>query len=172
MGRLASLTFEIGIINTEKNTFLKQVFKKYRSIKISLKNVRVELHELATETIFKVDDMLLYMDVWEGEEGDTYSVDEKRAYLKEQIDLLKDLLVRSEKILKDAKDNYDSMYEEFSEIEQNLTEFKFDVEAKLDEAMEQYETQAVAGYGSAAGLTALWIILDVFGCLGLCSAFG
>jgi hypothetical protein len=171
--RLANLTFEIGIVNTEKNTFLKQVFKKYRSIKTSLKNVRVELHELATETLFKVDDMILYMDVWEGEEGDTYSVDEKRAYLKEQIDLLKDLLVRSEKILKDAKDSYDSMYEEFSEIEQNLAEFKVDVEAKLDKvlAMDSMDME-VAGRVPAAGLTALWIVLDIFGCLGLCSAFG
>jgi len=170
--RLANLTFEIGIINTEKNTFLKQVLRKYRSIKISLKNVRVKLHELATETLFKVDDMILYMDVWEGEEGDTYSVDEKRAYLKEQIDLLKDLLTRSEKILKDAKDSYDSMYKEFSGIEQSLVDFKVDVEAKLDEAMEQYETQEDIERYSAIGLAALWIILDAFGCIGICSAFG
>jgi len=167
--RLASLTSEIGIINTEKNTYLKQVFKKYRSIKISLKNVRVQLHELATETLLKVDDMILYMDAWD---GDTYSVDEKRAYLKEQIDLLKDLLTRSEKILKDAKENYDSMYEEFSGIEQNLVDFKDDVEVKLDEALEKYETQAAAERGKAAGLTVLWTVLDIFGCFGICSALG
>ena len=127
--RLASLADEIGIINTEKNTYLKQVFRKYRSIKIALKNVRVGLHKLATETLLKVDEMLLYMDAWD---GDKYSVKEKRIYLKEQIDLLKDLLTRSEKILKDAKDSYDSMYEEFSGIEQNLVDFKDDVEVKLD----------------------------------------
>jgi hypothetical protein len=157
--RLASLTFEIGIINTEKNTYLKQVFSKYRSIKVALKDVRVELHRLATETLLKVEDMILYMDAWD---GDTYSVDEKRAYLKEQIELLKDLLTRSEKILKDAKDSYDSMYEEFSGIEQSLVDFKDDVETKLDEAIEKYDTQAT---DKQNGLTALFIVLDFTGCL-------
>ena len=111
--RLVNLKFEIGIINIETNTYLKQVFRKYRSIKIALGDVRVELRRLATETLLKVDDMIPYMDAWD---GDTYSVDEKRAYLKKQIDLLQDLLTRSEKILKDAKDSYDSMYKELSLI--------------------------------------------------------
>merc|ERR1712223_732254 len=168
--RLASLTLEIGIINTEKNTYLKQVFKQYRSIKIALKDVRVELHRLATETVFKVDDMILYMDAWD---GDKYSVEEKRDYIKEQIDLLKTLLTESEKILKDAKDSYDSMYKDFSDIQQNLADFKDDIEDKLEKVLkEQHDHSVVAGRTTSGFLTALFVVFDVLGCLGICSAVG
>lgn len=151
--QLVDIAKDIGIINTEKSEHLHRAIKRYESIKIILKDVRVALHRLASQTLYKVDDIVIYLDAWD---SDIYSLEEKKIYLEEQIDLMNELLIDSDAILKKAKSKYDEAYEEFTDIEGNLMDFKRSVEIHLEEAEER-----------AWSPSALTIILDIFGGLGV-----
>jgi cell division protein FtsB len=132
--QLVDIAKDIGIINTEKSEHLHRAIKRYESIKIILKDVRVALHRLASQTLYKVDDIVIYLDAWD---SDIYSLEEKKIYLEEQIDLMNELLIDSDAILKKAKSKYDEAYEEFIDIEGNLIDFKRTVEIHLEEAEEK-----------------------------------
>jgi hypothetical protein len=171
--KITEITKDIGVINTERSESLREAYTTYRRIKVTLKDTRVELRRLAVQTELKTSDLILYMKSWDHEK---YSSQEQKEYLKEQVEILKQLLEESNVILTDAKGKYDQAYLDFNTINARLEDFKLKVDLMLDEKTAEHQSWVVsvrAGiYGTAGGLTVLFGILDAVGCLGFCSGIG
>lgn len=171
--KIAEISKDIGVINTERSESLREAYTSYRRIKVILKDTRIELRRLAVKTELKTSDLILYMKSWDHEK---YSSQDQKDYLKEQAEILKQLLEESNVILTDAKRKYDQAYKVFNTINARLEDFKLKVDLMLDEKTAEHQAWVVslrAGiYGTATGLTVLFGILDAAGCLGFCSGIG
>jgi hypothetical protein len=171
--KLTEITKEIGVINIERSTSLREAYKTYRRIKVTLKDTRVELKRLAVQTELKTSDLLIYVQAWDHEK---YSIQDQKAYLKEVVVLVKQLLEDSKVILTDVKNKYDQAYLEFNTINAKLEDFKLKVDLMLDENSTEHQSW-VGGvsdgiFATAGALTAIFAILDATFCVGLCTAFG
>jgi len=171
--KLTKITKEIGVINFERSASLRDAYKTYRRIKVTLKDTRVELKRLAVQTELKLSDLLIYVEAWDHEK---YSIQDQKVYLKETVVLVKQLLEDSKVILADVKNKYDQAYLDFETINEKLEDFKQKVDLMLDENSTEHQSW-VGGvsdgiFATAGTLTAIFAILDATFCFGLCSAFG
>ena len=171
--KIAEITKDIGVINSERSESLREAYTTYRRIKVTLKDSRAELFKLAVQTELKTSSLIRYMRGWDHEK---YSSQEQKKYLKRQVKILKQLLEESNVALTDAKSKYDQAYIDFNAINGNIENFKVQMDLMLDEKMAELESWAAnvrAGvYSAAAALTALFATLDFTVCFGLCSAIG
>jgi len=171
--KMAEITKDIGVINTERSASLREAYTTYRRIKVTLKDSRAELYKLAVQTELKTSSLIRYMRGWDHEK---YSKEVQKKYLKKQVKILKQLLEESNVILTDAKSKYDQAYLDFNAINGNIEDFRLKVGRMLDEKTAEHQSWVAgirAGVYSATGdLTVLFAILDGFICLGICSAIG
>jgi len=156
--KLASISADIEVIDAEKIKIVHEAFESYRKSKLALRIARNKLMKLGHKTILTTDDLILYMEGWDK----NIPVDEQKAYLDEQIKIMKILVDDSKDILEDAQTTYDQAYADMDSVILTLKSFKNGLkrgEEKLREGL----------YDAATGVTIGMIILDIFGCLGFCS---
>ena len=81
--KIKDITTEIGVVNAGEIKHTKLALDAYRSVKSTLRRQRVKLTQLADKTVRVTDDLLLYLEAW----GPDYSGEEKKSYLKIQMNL-------------------------------------------------------------------------------------
>jgi len=171
--KLIALTNDIGIINSERIKATKEAITTYRSVKSTLRVARNELKRLADKTIRTTGDLILYMEAWDSESKESKH---SKEYLKEQATILRELVAESKIILGDAKTKYDESADKIDIVNSKLETLKRGMDQMLDENSAEHDkwTAELRGgvYGTAGASTVGFIIADIFGCLGICSAVG
>jgi len=168
--KIASLVQEIGITASEKVALTKEALNLYHEVKTEILATRNELRELATQTVQSCESLSIFMEGW-GEEVD---VEEKRAYLGVQLEIMKDLLAESKIKLTAAKASYKKSIEKMGRIRTNIDIFKKNINNMLAAESKEHKawTKKLRGgiYGGALGPLALSMLLaDFMGCSGFCT---
>jgi len=167
--KIAFIVQEIGITASKKVSLTRDAINLYHEVKLEIWSTRTELRELATQTVQSCDALTIYMEGW----GEDVEVEEKRAYLKEQLQIMKDLVAVSKNKLTAAKASYKKSIEKLGLISQQMHLFQNEVDAMLLKESAQHKawtTGVRAGFYSGAGaITVSMAVADVMGCSGLCS---
>merc|ERR1712038_1712354 len=167
--KIAFIVQEIGITASKKVSLTRDAINLYHEVKLEVWSTRTELRELATQTVQSCDALSIYMEGWE----EDVEVEEKRAYLKEQLQIMKDLVAVSKNKLTAAKASYKKSIEKLGLITKHMELFLFEVNAMMLEESAQHKawTNGIrAGfYGGAGAITVSMAVADVMGCSGLCS---
>jgi len=118
--KLASISADIEVIDAEKIKIVHEAFESYRKSKLALRIARNKLMKLGHKTILTTDDLILYMEGWDK----NTPVDEQKAYLEEQIKIMKILVDESKDILEDAQRTYEQAYGDMDSVILTLKSFK------------------------------------------------
>jgi tetrahydromethanopterin S-methyltransferase subunit B len=168
--KLVSLAADIGVINSEKIEITREAIGTYQNVKSTLRITRNELKRLADKTIRMTKELITYMDAWDS----SYSAEDQKEYLKEQVTIMQQLLIESKEILEDAKTKYDNAAKDIDIVNNKLQSFKQNIDQMLDANSAEHKawtTEIRAGvYAAAGAVTAGMIVADIFGCFGACSA--
>merc|ERR1719510_1360746 len=84
---------------------------------------------------------------------------------------LKAILKESKRVLRQAKTKYGTAYQQMHDMEIKLSTLKRLVSAEFDSDSWHLPIRSKV-YGASGSATIGFIIADIFGCLGLCSAIG
>merc|ERR1712038_499704 len=167
--KIAFIVQEIGITASKKVSLTRDAINLFHEVKSEMFSTRTELRELATQTVQSCAALSIFMEGW-GEEVD---VEEKRDYLKEQVQIMKDLVAESKNKLTAAKASYKKSIEKLGDITKHMGLFMNEVDAMLLKESAQHKawtTNIRAGfYGGAGAITASMVVADIMGCSGLCS---
>lgn len=133
---------------------------------------RGDLRALAYKTKVACKKLEIYLEGWDNNVDNS----EKRAYLKEQFRIMKELMKESFEILKKAETEFKQAVEDLSTISSSLRDFNRKVALALDTNSEYHETLFTAvratAYSAAGGVSVGLAVADGFGCLGICSTVG
>merc|ERR1712141_503954 len=127
-----------------------------------------EPKQLAKQTIQTTNDLILYMEEWD---KNYYNAEEQKEYIKEQTPILGQLVKESQSVLMQAKTKYDTAYQQMNDTKIKLSTLKRGVSAEFDSDSWHSSIRSKV-YGASTGATIGFLIADIFGCLGLCSAIG
>jgi len=167
--KIQAITEEIGLVAAEHMKYSKLAIDAYRKVKSIIRRERNSLFQLADKTERVTEHLIFYMEGW----GPEYDKAETKAYLLEQMKLLRELIDESKIVLADAKEKYELASDKMNEIDGHLSDFRRALQRLTDESSDDYHKMAqnVRGgaYGASAGLLIGMIVADVFGCLGFCS---
>jgi len=138
----------------------------FLNVRVKLGETRQKLRVLAVETVSSVRRMKTYLTELET------SPDIK--LLKKYLQVMKNLVIRTDEQLKKAKIDYNDAIETLKNFEARLGKFHGELKHQQDTNSEDYQSYAsdirAAVYSSCTGVTVGMIIADIFGCFGICSA--
>jgi len=168
--KISEVRIQMGSVQTDQYRLTKQVWETYRNVRSTLRRARGELFRIADKTMWLTDDVLLYLEGW----GPNYDVKEKRAYFKIQMKMLQHLIDESRTKLNDAETKYNDAVDKIDEVDGYLTEFLQGLKKILDTTTNEHEALVDRTrknlYGGSAGALVGTIVLDLLGCMGICSA--
>jgi len=168
--KISEVRIQMGSVQTDEYRLTKQVWETYRNVRSTLRRARGELFRIADKTMWLTDDVLLYLEGW----GPNYDVKEKRAYFKIQMKMLQHLIDESRTKLNDAETKYNDAVDKIDEVDGYLTEFLQGLKKILDTTTNEHEALVDRTrknlYGGSAGALVGTIVLDLLGCMGICSA--
>jgi len=167
--KIQAITQEIGLVAAEHMKYSKLAITEYRNVKSIIRRERNSLFKLADKTERVTEDMIIFMEGW----GPEYGKAEKKSFLLEQMKLLRELIDKSKIVLANAEEKYQLASTKMDEIDSHLSDFRRALARLTDEHSAEYDEMAhnirAGAYGAGAGILAGTILLDIFGCLGLCS---
>jgi len=167
--KIKDITTEIGVVNAGEIKHTKLALDAYRSVKSTLRRQRFKLTKLADKTVRVTDDLLLYLEAW----GPDYSGEEKKSYLKIQMDILQKLIEESKVVLEEAKKEYAAAIDKVDEVDGHLTGFSNAINRLLSNSTDEHAILENKVENAAIGGTLILVgtvIADIFGCLGACTA--
>lgn len=171
--KIQDITRKIAAVKKGANEVTGEVFKKYEEVKRDMRAARRKLRRLADKTKIACEELEIYIEGWE------YKNEDRREYLKEQIEVMKDLMKESIKLLTEAEEKYKSAINNISSMNSKLTHFQIILEqdVKNQKAADNYELGELEDsryyrYGLNAAVSVGLLIADFFGCFGICSVIG
>merc|ERR1712038_1623402 len=157
---------ELALIQEKGFNATIDYLNQFDSVKNDLRISRQELRKLAYTTVVKSKDLKTLMTALD-ETSDT-------VLLGATITEMKNLLMKSQKILAKADVGYKNAIVIMDKMESDMRKQILELEKISDENSQEYQVfQAKvrsSTYGSCAGVAVGMAIADVFGCLGVCSA--
>jgi len=164
------MTLELEEVEREHLKLMKNYTAEFHSAKSELREARQALRKLAEKTDIEVDTLLGYLKYYDN----TNNNDEKALYLKKQIQIMKDLMKETEVLLTEVQAKYNNSIKNLGQIGFSMSIIVEKLEKRIDKTSaehQEWEKKARAGaYGSCSTTVTLFLILDVFGCFGICSA--
>merc|ERR1711944_188645 len=157
---------ELKLLESEELQFKDNYFPAYNEAKSYLRQTRQALRKLADKTVKDVRDLKLLLEDLD-ETDDTF-------LLKTAIESMKNLMIDTLKTLEEAVEKYNSALDTFEKLNSSIKTQNRKLEKLLDKNSAEYKewtTNMRAGvYSTVAVSTISFILADVFGCLGFCSA--
>jgi phage shock protein A len=157
---------ELKLLESEELQFEDNYFPAYNEAKSYLRQTRQALRKLADKTVKDVRDLKLLLEDLD-ETDDTF-------LLKTAIESMKNLMIDTLKTLEEAVEKYNSALDTFEKLNSSIKTQNRKLEKLLDKTSAEYKewtTNMRAGvFSSVAVSTIGFILADVFGCLGFCSA--
>jgi len=163
---ILELNNELKNLETEGKKYQTDYFPAFNKAKRFLRESRQKLRKLADSTVKEVKALkALLKDL--DETKDT-------VLLEISLDKMKDLMIETLETLKEAHEKYNSASETFQNLNSSVKETNIRLVKMVTNGTEEYNdwvTKARLGaYGALTGATIGFIIADIFGCLGICSA--
>merc|ERR1711988_612658 len=157
---------ELALFESDELQFEDNYFPEYNKAKQYFKESRQNLRKLADRTVKGVRALkVLLKDL--DESNDSF-------LLITSLDEMKDLMIETLEALKEALGKYNSASEAFENLNSSIAKQNGKLEKMVTKGSTEYEewvTKTRAGsYGTLTGTTIGFIIADIFGCLGICSA--
>merc|ERR1711953_1466888 len=156
---------ELKLLETEEMKFEDNYFPKYNEAKRYLRETRQELRELAYRTVTEVRDLKVLLEDLD-KTNDPF-------LLKISIDQMKDLMIEALDTLKEAREKYNTAVQTFEDLNSSIKTQNIQLKKMLIEDSEEYNvwvSKAEASLKRAIDRTIGFIIADIFGCFGICSA--
>merc|ERR1712018_686086 len=157
---------ELKLLESEELQFKDNYFPAYNEAKSYLRGTRQALRKLADKTVKDVRDLKLLLE-------DLDKTDDP-FLLKTAIESMKNLMIDTLKTLEEAVEKYNSALDTFEKLNSSIKTQNRKLEKLLDKNSAEYKewtTNMRAGvYSTVAVSTISFILADVFGCLGFCSA--
>jgi len=157
---------ELRLMESEELQFEDNYFPAYNKAKGYLRQTRQALRKLADKTVKEVRDLKLLLEELD-QTDDPF-------LLKNAIESMKNLMIDTLKTLEEAVEKYNSALDTFEKLNSSIKTQNRKLEKLLDKNSAEYKewtTNMRAGlYSTVAVSTISFILADVFGCLGFCSA--
>jgi len=163
---ILELNVELKLLETENVTFQDEYFPAFNKAKRYLRESRQKLRKLADRTVKEVIGLKVLLTALD-ESEDMF-------LLKTSLDKMKDLMIETLDTLKEALEKYNSAQETFQNLNSSIKGKNIRLEKMVTNNTAEYNdwvTKARLGtYGGLTTATVGFIIADIFGCLGICSA--
>jgi len=163
---IRAMDAELKLLESEELQFEDNYFPAYNEAKSYLRQTRQALRKLADKTVKDVRDLKLLLE-------DLDKTDDP-FLLKTAIESMKNLMIDTLKTLEEAVEKYNSALDTFEKLNSSIKTQNRKLEKLLDKNSAEYKewtTNMRAGvYSTVAVSTISFILADVFGCLGFCSA--
>jgi hypothetical protein len=157
---------ELKLLEVEELQFEDNYFPAYNEAKRYLRETRQGLRKLADRTVKDVGALKLLLE----------DLDKSNdpVLLKSSLDTMKDLMIETLEILKEALEKYNSALETFENLNSSIATQNRKLEKMVSKDSAEYEawsTKLRGGiYGTIAGTAVGCIVADALGALGICSA--
>merc|ERR1712141_294838 len=157
---LKSLQTKFTSLQSEDN-----YFPKYNEAKRYLRETRQELRELAYRTVTEVRDLKVLLE----------DLDKTKDpfLLKLSIDNMNVLMIETLETLKEAREKYNTALQTFEDLNASIKTQNIQLKKMLIKDSEEYNvwvSKAEASLEKFHDRAIGFIIADIFGCLGICSA--
>jgi len=161
---ILELNNELKNLETEGKKYQTDYFPAFNKAKRFLRESRQKLRKLADSTVKEVKALkALLKDL--DETKDT-------VLLEISLDKMKDLMIETLETLKEAHEKYNSASEIFQNINSSVKETNIRLKKMATNGTEEYNdwvTKTRDIYGTFRDASIGYMILDIFGCLGICS---
>jgi len=164
--KIIDVTKEIGVVAAQHLKYMKLARGSFQNAKLSLHRTRRVLLALAEDTIESTKEIQFFMEGW----GQEYGEEERKAFLLEQLTILENLIERTHTELGNAKIKYQEAESQLLDVNKHLDDFVDDLKKLRDEESAEFKALTAKIRNAAIGVTVSMVLLDVFGCLGVCSA--
>jgi len=158
---ILEMNAELKTLETEQIKFKDNYFPAYNEAKSYLRETRQGLRKLARKTVTHVRDSKILL------EG--FDKNKDPIFLKFTINKVRDLMIETLESLKEAKEKYNSAIETFGNLNDSI---KIQNKQLTDILTNVNDTASLISEKTAttlAATTTTFLIVDIFGCLGICS---
>jgi len=164
------MTVEMEEVEKAHIKLMKNYTSEFHTAKAELRGARQALRKLAEQTDTEVQTMLGYLKYYDNANNN----DDKAFYLKKQIQILKDLMKETEVLLTEVQAKYNNSIKNLGQIGFSMSIIVQKLERRTDKSSEEYKEWTkkarAATYGTCSATITGFVVADVFGCLGICSA--
>ena len=167
--KINNLNVKLKSLEKDNAQFKSEYFDEFNKAKSELRQVRHRLRQLAGRTTTETRDLKILLKALD-ESDDTF-------LLKSAIEKMKNLLVLSKDALIEAKEKYYQAIETFENLNSSIQTQNRILKNLLDTESEEHKywksKVRISAYGGtiSSSITG-FIIADIAGCMGICSALG
>jgi len=158
---ILEMNAELKTLETEQIKFKDNYFPAYNEAKSYLRETRQGLRKLARKTVTHVRDSKILLG--------GFDKNKDPIFLKFTINKVRDLMIETLESLKEAKEKYNSAIETFENLNDSI---KIQNKQLTDILTNVNDTASLISEKTAttlAATTTTFLIVDIFGCLGICS---
>jgi len=162
---ILEMALELKLLETEDRKF-ENYFPEFNKVKQYLRESRQSARKLADRTVKEIGILKVFLK----------DLDENNdiILLEASLDKMKDLMIETLETLKEALEKYISAQEAFENLNSSIAKQNREMEKLVTKDSDEYkkwvEQMKAGAYGVVGRKTVAFIIGDIFGCRGICSA--